>query len=497
MLLLTLLVACHAVVPRPLAATPADRPWVPGFLARAAAWVQEPGPARHGSAGRKPSVVEESGGHRAKLVTDSGHEAAHWEHQPAELHSDLPPSKEARGYAWCLVGAVAFDMSLFYLVNFHDPDIRTGTWKTLNMTVSIFCAVLIYGSIRAVLMDLLEPTRGEMIGLNLWLLAVLYVVMQVVLFYLKDVADETLLASGGTLFAHIAGFAAMFGFAGLQMVTPFKGGLFGAASVVVLAGVVIVVLTMAASKIREGVAKADGVIDRFEERWEEQVEETENDVLSLCLGFTIMQVVRFAIAGKLPPPEPEEPPKSIEQWHADALLASSAVFAAFTFLGTWLVDRQLRQKTEGSAIARRYAKAMQNVSSMTMACCLLAWGEWQVYTLGFEGVRVAGCMLVALGLTALCLGLIFVLAFVSERFAKVGSTGRKSLRSLELALGFVVGRAWEVAFDIAFEEISRGLSFGLGHGVARQVGKHLLPLSLLIVVLPAWHKYILPRSLEH
>merc|ERR1719401_1915208 len=145
----------------------------------------------------------------------------------------------------------------------------------------------------------------------------------------------------------------------------------------------------------------------------EQVEETENDMLSLCLGFVIMQVCRFYISGEVQPFMPHVAPDDISQSETNALLAVSLVLCAATLASTRFVHREMIVSPLGS-LWRRFARAVQSVSSMGMSWCLLFWGEWQVYCLGIIRPRVAATMIVALFLTSFSLMLIFLLDFLAD-----------------------------------------------------------------------------------
>eukprot|EP00931_Biecheleriopsis_adriatica_P118457 TRINITY_DN93869_c0_g1_i1.p1 TRINITY_DN93869_c0_g1~~TRINITY_DN93869_c0_g1_i1.p1 ORF type:complete len:592 (+),score=104.64 TRINITY_DN93869_c0_g1_i1:61-1776(+) len=51
---------------------------------------------------------------------------------------------EGIGVSYTLLGSLAFAMTILYLVNWSDDDVRRYSWLVISMTISIFCAVLVY-----------------------------------------------------------------------------------------------------------------------------------------------------------------------------------------------------------------------------------------------------------------------------------------------------------------------------------------------------------------
>merc|ERR1719265_794244 len=46
-----------------------------------------------------------------------------------------------------LLGMVIFQVTLYYLVNFPDDDVRHFTWISLSHTISIFCSLTMWQTI--------------------------------------------------------------------------------------------------------------------------------------------------------------------------------------------------------------------------------------------------------------------------------------------------------------------------------------------------------------
>jgi hypothetical protein len=441
---------------------------------------------------------EEHSGHAGK--TGHSEHAEHSDHSHASGHK---PDSHATAYGQCLLGSVAFVMSLFYLVKHDDEDIKFYTWQTLNVAISIFCAVVIYGIIRTLLFDIVPTTYVSEHAWTLLLWLVLSISLQITLHSLRHVHQGKDMHPVGILFAHVVGFAAMYGFAGYMTEWPFVTHPGLAFVVVCIAIVTLLGLYLGMSWLRQKVqkeeeAQAEQDGKELDDDWMEEVEEAENDAISLCVGFLLMQVTRFVITGKLQPFEPLEAPDDITQVQTNQLFGCSLLFVTVAALWTYALiggNSHPGLAPKMSPLIRRLAYLFQNICMMTASYCFLYWGEWQVYMLGFAGVRIAGCMVVALILTFFSIVMIFILDFIQDNFMTQTSkkSGRQVFHSIILSISVLVGVAWEKAFDLGLE--------GTHHDHQHEYGKknvlitqHILPVLLVVVVLPAWWKYILPMS---
>eukprot|EP00928_Gymnodinium_smaydae_P087004 TRINITY_DN7136_c0_g1_i1.p1 TRINITY_DN7136_c0_g1~~TRINITY_DN7136_c0_g1_i1.p1 ORF type:complete len:531 (-),score=142.89 TRINITY_DN7136_c0_g1_i1:100-1692(-) len=453
--------------------------------------------AKHGEATKENAEEHHAPGHDSPAHghehAEAGGHGGHAEHAAGEHHHR--PSSEARSMSLALMGFVGFMMGAFYLVNFHDPDIRLGTWKMASMTISIFVSVLIYGMLKGLALDVLTllgvaVTHGKTTIICLVLFLILYVMLQVVLFCSRAPELRMVLVAEGVIFAHVTGFAAMFGFAGLQEMHPFHGSFEMSLAVVGIAALALTVITFSGNKIRHAVEAREGASEDEMERYEENVEEAENDVFALTMGFIIMQVVRRGIVGHLPSFEPIDEPKGISQAQTWLLLCFGLGFGVLTVASSWVMNNVLKKEISSKRVIR-YLSIAAAVNSMSMAWCLLFWADWQIYELGFDGERVSGSILIALLLTAVSFAGVFVLDFIADRLA-VGH-GARSVRSLVLALGILVGFAWEKSFDIAMEDVAHS---GRLFGIPPTLTTYIMGIVLCVVVLPAWRWYILPKTVE-
>mmetsp|Transcript_22924 Transcript_22924/g.52552 ORF Transcript_22924/g.52552 Transcript_22924/m.52552 type:complete len:518 (-) Transcript_22924:76-1629(-) len=408
-------------------------------------------------------------------------------------HGEEAEHPETRAFALSLMISVIVIMAIFYLVNFRHEGVRGATWMTLNTTVSIFAAVLIYGTILGMLREVLDvQTHSGLLVLLFTLFAVLVAALQVVLYWLSKLQATKTEEAVCVLSAHIAGFAAMYFGAGLQMYVgrhaswPHQVFLFIGISVFMVG------LTFAGGRVRKAAAEADGNVTPAEEAWMEYVEDVENDVVSLCVGFAAVQLVRFAIChGRMQPYEPgDEPEDHITQGMVNALLIFGIVAALLNCATTNIVSRAKFVRSH-TATQLRMMKLVQATFATITAWALLFWGEWQVYVMGFEGARIEGCLFTALLLTAIALIVVLALDFIADVILHHKSDN-SAMRALMVSLGLMVGFTWERCFDLGLEH----LSILRENPAAQTVLRHALPWVMLAIVVPAWAWYILPKAKE-
>jgi hypothetical protein len=407
-----------------------------------------------------------------------------------------PISKVDLSLAWMLMGAVCFVMTLFYLANSKQKWIHLGTWSTLNLTLSIFVAIMIYGDLSSLVFYLVGVGKGESLATLFVAMALflgLFLLSDLSLFYAKGHFTRTgfrkEMAAIGELMAHMTAFAAMCAFGHLQEMPSIKGNHFLVTLVVVAAGAIILILDFITEKLRDKIVMQDGQVDNDEKQWEEHAEETQNDVFGMCTGFLMMQALRLYITGEMQSVEPSEPPATVSHWQVICILLASVLCAVASFWNTKNLNRIRREW--GEKLNPHFLRFMRifNLSlSMCMGFCLLYWGDWALYTtFGFKGTRMCGLLLVALFLTAVTVMLIFGLDAVGSHLEE--GRGRRSIRNLHLALGVVVGFSWEKCFDLAVEHILE--SAGEEHEAIYRV---LVSGLSLATVLPAWLWYVIEKA---
>lgn len=433
-------------------------------------------------------------GHHEQAEHGHHEEAEHGHHEGAEHGHGEHEAAEPGSFslACFLMGGVGVLMFLFYLVNSPLQGVKAATWRVLNMTASIFVAVLIYGTIKMLILHIFEPGFKATIGLILTLFILLYVGTHAILFKLKG-GDKLRIQAAGTVLGHMTGFAAMYGFADCREVEMFEElDTTGIILLIVGAALLILTLSFVMDKVMKKLALGDGVIDEDEERWIEICDETDDDVFCLAISFLCVLLFRQLIRGKTQPYEPGKV-GNVTQTDANILLLVSVGFCVLAAAGAVAIVKFSSQLT-ANALDNRFTTNFQHLNSMILAWSFLFWAEWQLYVWGWEKTVIAGCLCVALFLTICSFAAVFAINQIEEHFQD--KMAKRALNSLELALGVLVGFSWERAFDVGFEEIEHNLEHGAEtSSVPGTVWVVLLSIVLFCFVAPAWRLYILPKTM--
>jgi hypothetical protein len=244
--------------------------------------------------------------------------------------------------------------------------------------------------------------------------------------------------------------------------------------------------------------------------WLHECREADGEAASLILGLLLSATIRHAISGEHPPLHGGKPKsKSNDEVF---LLFAVAMVLGFTVVRLELLLRRLldlhvedgQTGRPSSMFAEKHKKGISRVIrvfvdtvSMTMAWCLLYWGEWFIYNwtndkgVGY-GDRMSALLVVAAVLSGLCFAGIFVINFAVSQINSGTVHLTHGLYGLSIALGLVVGCAWE---DVFIEAV--GCMKQLNVLKLTTMNSTLLIISILCAVaLPAWMFYIHPH-VEH
>jgi len=408
-------------------------------------------------------------------------------------------STESFAISCLLLGVVGALMFVFYLVHSRHMGVKLATWRVLSMTASIFTAVLLYGTLKMLLIVAFEPSPMVSVAIILTVFVTFYVATHGILFLLKDGCTKSTnawenLEAAGTILAHMSGFAAMYGFADcFELEVVKENGAGGLALLIVASSIFIVVLSSLVEKVMQKVALVDGNADEDEKKWMEQCSETDDDVFCLASSFLVVLFLCYLILGRVMPYMPGKMGE-ITQYQANILLGCGIGFVLL--IKTW---------TLGFSFLNRQGHRIKDIGlhmiNMMMAWTFLFWAEWQLYVWGWESTVIGGALVVAFFLTIASFSVVLLLDAYSRSQARGASRSsnrdvKKTVRSLELALGVLVGFSWERAFDVGFEEIEHTLEHNpkINIPIPHWAGVAIMSFVLLIIVAPAWRLYIMPKA---
>jgi len=159
-----------------------------------------------------------------------------------------------------LMGFVAFNMVLIYLVNWSDENIRSASYKMIATTISIFCAVLFNeAEFSFIFKQLLAGKGGRGLGIEVtWVHKVISGVIAFMVHFglinylcYRFSGSEQRRFAVKSLLAHIAAFAGIKMFGELQLLPFFAASAESALLIALLATVCLAVLGSLSSMWRE------------------------------------------------------------------------------------------------------------------------------------------------------------------------------------------------------------------------------------------------------
>jgi len=382
------------------------------------------------------------------------------------------------------LGLLLLVLSLFYLTNFPDEDIQRAAWSLLSYSTSIFSAMLIFHVYRAAVALFWElfdvayveepsaPGRTAVIFHSAQLL-IIYAVLHGSLYAFRG--WKSTLTAVGTLGAHVLGFSSIDAYGTLQRVAFFSetpGQSFYA------------VLVAAGAMLGGSVAHAcvrEVLVGSALERWKRQCCVSEREAAGLAVGYLLSQAAKFVITGHMPTSAITRQSEG-EAWR---FLTTALAFAVLLVL----MSAGLRGLIHAgvSAWPRQLAQALQSILAMSVGWCLLYCGEslfWDAASVMASGI----CLLLAFaGVGILVILLVNLFEGRCCNFAE-----KRCLQALVSALGLLLGFAFQACASEAL--VGLGAALALPASAEAPLVRFAGPPLLLLLVLPAWAVYILPRA---
>lgn len=394
-------------------------------------------------------------------------------------HGEGSQHAEALGMSLMLMGGIAFQMAIFYVVNFPAPGIVLSIWRVFNTACSIFISVMLYDVISLHWAWASAQTTQHHALLPVFLVCYLASCASVRVPWTSAENIQALAMISG----HVTGFAAMYCCADLQKVTLLTGIKISTGvwmlSVLVLAAVVLIVLGVCAEQVGN---KRELQLEKEDTKL---IEKTQDNVFCLSMSFCIVAIIRFCISGDFQDYESHAKFKGVTQAHANQLLLCGSVFGIAACTGPCLLQHCLNAEAQPSGALARVLGILVRLQGLIFAWVLLFWAEWQLQLWSWECPLIGGSLTVASAAT-----IFSCLVIVVSSYAAKCTTD-----SLELALGLLVGFSWQRSFAIGFEDISDGVNMQSSR-INPLVMSKLFTVLLLVVGVPAWRLFVLPRAMQ-
>jgi hypothetical protein len=236
--------------------------------------------------------------------------------------------------------------------------------------------------------------------------------------------------------------------------------------------------------------------------FDEEVVESENDILCLAGSYLMISSSRFFLVGALPSMlgeiEEETPWSSIYSLYVLGLALSlgSAGLIVLKSLGKEKENKEGEMAEEG--VGDRVLDVAIGMFGMSFAwACLYASRTvfekepflQESLAAGME--TITGRILLALVLSVICLVIVFFLDFIGDGFKKRFPGKRIGVEVVEqivFAKSILVGFSWEHAFDGGVEAIASTTS-------RPQVADTVIAALVFIIIVPAWRKHILKKAI--
>lgn len=402
------------------------------------------------------------------------------------------PSATSTAVALMLVGMLAMGMSIFYFVNYPDPDIQQTTWTILSSTISLFCAVLIFSALKAVMAICL----GERVGphahhVTSWFTVMFsfahfvltYALNQLMLWWNKE--KNFPLKAWATIGGHMTAFAAIESFGNLYHYN-FSSSWHWGCILLVIAGCTIMCVWWCSLSFHQQVVSETQSKEQ-KELFLEVCDEAGREYVSLTIGFLISLLIRHAITAELPPIHGSPRNKTQTQiW----FLFLWCIFFIFALMIFAYGARKTMKETAG--FASTAAHLAQSILSMSGGWCLLAWGQWLFWSSVGESMgeadKMQARMIMAIAFSAVVLSSIFIFDFIADHMAT-----QSGVRALISTMALLLGLAWEAVFTLSIESISGHYAEHPTEYIYCELGMTFI---LCGIVLPAWVMYFLPKAEE-
>lgn len=390
-----------------------------------------------------------------------------------------------------ILGAVMSIMLFFYMVNCSSKLIRKDTWKMLNLSVSIFCAVLSYEFVNKTIElfwkgkhshhghghdDHSHPGVGQIawkaslfIGWWLFTLAILFLNRKSIL----------KLQYHGTIAGHILGFATIYLFGDIALSSSFRDSPYMTLIVMVILFVSFIIIILLTMAIKFFLEKYKCMSEEETEAWCDQVKDTTTDFMAMGTAFLIVFFIRWNVLGEKGPPSIHGKPKANPE-NAGVLVAIAWGFLVCSALVAVLHHSLGRGES---------VKFVHTTITVSAAFLFIFADMWEYGDLGQS--EVTSMTIIAAILTYGAIAYILFMSCIKDGCC---ATFSEAFRPIEMGFSMAAGLSWEKVFDKSLEGASEYIVHKINDESMDQTVVVLLTFVVLAIVTPAWALYILPKA---
>jgi hypothetical protein len=254
------------------------------------------------------------------------------------------------------------------------------------------------------------------------------------------------------------------------------------------------------------------------DHWDEGAEEAENDVAKISLSFSAVVVLRFGITGQMANLEGLLIPLHEHDQTAKSMLWTSAFIFVCVTIAIILVKAQVDMRRasyvsvavsaepehqEGldsfKVYLKRWIYISTNTSATVFSWCTMFATKWTLHSflLQYDKNSNPNSTLQRVVLSLIISFGSFIMVFFLDHLADMewtAATADVCIKCIINAIAILVGFSWEQAFDAGVEVIAE-LSAKEGPWYPACL-KLVLAIFVAIIMVPAWRKHLLKKTLE-
>lgn len=394
------------------------------------------------------------------------------------------------GIGLALIGPLLVGMTLFYLVNQPiSKDLQTSTWQLLSGNIALFSTVLIFMALKKSWKVILGSKAADFALLGDILAFMKFMLLMLGLPLLRSKL-ETMPCGPRTVpvlrvcGAYLIGFAGSDCFANFLRMEPFSNGAGFYLLGIILSFAVLAALLAVAFRVSQ--------YGRSDAPYEPDREAEQIDAAGFQIGFLTSMWIRFLVTGFLP--------GSKKGAHALTMnnliyLGVALVLSIITFSLMMYKVRPLADNPERKPVYRRIYRALTESSGMTMGWLLMYWVQWIFWYFlqspdgSHTSAKHAALVSQAIASTILVYAALSGLIFIAKRMGKNVSDFTELNNAFVLQTGF----CWEMAIYVGLVD---SFTSRVSNPSSRRTAAMVWIVFLLVLILPAWFWYILPKTLK-